>query len=210
MIVLFGGQKGGTGKSTISINVSALLASQGKDILVVDGNATQGTISNWCERRESTDLPQLTYVEKSGNLYKTLDSLRDKYDHVIVDTGGQDSKEFRTAMLAADILITPIYPNQADAETLVYLSTLIEQAQEMNSELKAYVVFSKVHSNPKVKAVRDTRKLIANLERFHVLDSKTVTRVSYSDSIAAGASAAEMGDKKAAIEIENLVKEVFS
>jgi chromosome partitioning protein len=99
MIVLFGGQKGGTGKSTISINVSALLASQGKDILVVDGNATQGTISNWCERRESTDLPQLTYVEKSGNLYKTLDSLRDKYDHVIVDTGGQDSKEFRTAML---------------------------------------------------------------------------------------------------------------
>jgi chromosome partitioning protein len=210
MIVLFGGQKGGTGKSTISINVSALLASQGKDILVVDGNATQGTISNWCERRESTDLPQLTYVEKSGNLYKTLDSLRDKYDHVIVDTGGQDSKEFRTAMLAADILITPIYPNQADAETLVYLSTLVEQAQEMNSELKAYVVFSKVHSNPKVKAVRDTRKLIGNLERFHVLDSKTVTRVSYSDSIAAGASAAEMGDKKAAIEIENLVKEVFS
>jgi carbon monoxide dehydrogenase subunit G len=80
----------------------------------------------------------------------------------------------------------------------------------MNSELKAYVVFSKVHSNPKVKAVRDTRKLIGNLERFHVLDSKTVTRVSYSDSIAAGASAAEMGDKKAAIEIENLVKEVFS
>ena len=210
MIVLFGGQKGGTGKSTISINVSALLASQGKDILVVDGNATQGTISNWCERRESTDLPQLTYVEKSGNLYKTLDSLRDKYDHVIVDTGGQDSKEFRTAMLAADILITPIYPNQADAETLVYLSPLIEQAQEMNGELKAYVVFSKVHSNPKVKAVEDTRKLIANLDRFHVLDSKTVTRVSYSDSIAAGASAAEMGDKKAAIEIENLVKEVFS
>jgi chromosome partitioning protein len=63
MIVLFGGQKGGTGKSTISINVSALLASQGKDILVVDGNATQGTISNWCERRESTDLPLETYIK---------------------------------------------------------------------------------------------------------------------------------------------------
>lgn len=210
MIILLGGQKGGTGKSTTSINIGALLASQGKDILMVDGNATQGTLSNWCARRELTDLPQLTYVEKSGNLYKTLDSLREKYDHVIVDTGGQDSKEFRTAMLAADVLITPVQPSQADAETLVYLASLIEQAQEMNENLQPYILLSRVHSNPKVKSASETRELVSSLELFTVLDTQIVDRTSYSGSMSAGASAAELGDKKAAKEINDLVEEVFS
>ncbi|GAC35650.1 AAA family ATPase [Paraglaciecola polaris] len=210
MIVLFGGQKGGSGKSTLAMNVGALLASQGKDVLMIDGNSTQGTLSNWAARRESTELPQLTYVEKSGNLYKTLDSLRSKYDHVIVDTGGQDSKEFRTAMLAADVMISPIKPTQADTETLVYVSSLIEQALEMNAELKCYIVVSQARPNPRIKAVEETRTLVSSLEFFSLLDSVIYTRKSYEDAVAAGASAAEMGDKKAAIEIENLVNEVFS
>lgn len=210
MIVLLGGQKGGSGKSTIAMNIGALLATRGQDVLMVDGNPTQGTLSNWCARRELTDLPQLTYVEKSGNIFKTLDSLRDKYDHVIVDTGGQDSKEFRTAMLAADVLLTPIKPTQADAETLVYVSTLVEQAQEMNADIKCYIVVSQARPNPKVKAVDETRELVAGLDLFSVTESVINNRKSYEDGVSAGASASEMGDKKAALEIESLVNEVFS
>jgi chromosome partitioning protein len=209
MIVLLGGQKGGSGKSTLSMNIGALLAERGLDILMIDGNATQGTMSNWCARREATDLPQLTYVEKSGNLYKTLDSLRDKYDHVIVDTGGQDSKEFRTAMIAADIMITPIKPTQADAETLVYVSSLIEQALELNPDLKRYIVVSQARPNPKVKAVEETRELVSGLSLFTVLNTVIHNRKSYEDAVAAGASASEMGDKKASAEINDLVEEVF-
>ena len=210
MIVLLGGQKGGSGKSTLAMNIGALLAYRGLDILMVDGNATQGTLSKWCARRETIELPQVTYVEKSGNLYKTLDSLRDKYDHVIVDTGGQDSKEFRTAMLAADIMISPIKPTQADAETLIYVSSLIEQVQEMNADLKCYIVISQARPNPRIKAVAETRESVSTLELFTVTESVINSRKSYEDAVSAGASATEMGDKKAAMEIESLVNEVFS
>lgn len=36
MIVLFGGEKGGTGKSTLATNLAVWLARQGRDVLLVD------------------------------------------------------------------------------------------------------------------------------------------------------------------------------
>jgi len=38
MIILIGGRKGGSGKSTITVNLSALLAKQGKDVIMVDAD----------------------------------------------------------------------------------------------------------------------------------------------------------------------------
>ena len=46
MIVVFGGEKGGTGKSTIATNMAAMLAMSGKDTLLLDTDR-QGTASAW-------------------------------------------------------------------------------------------------------------------------------------------------------------------
>ena len=43
MVILFGGQKGGTGKSTIATNLAAFLAMGGREVLLIDGNTEQGT-----------------------------------------------------------------------------------------------------------------------------------------------------------------------
>ena len=45
-IVLFGGEKGGTGKTTLATNMAAMLALQGKDVLLLDTDR-QGTASFW-------------------------------------------------------------------------------------------------------------------------------------------------------------------
>jgi chromosome partitioning protein len=210
MITLFGGLKGGSGKSTTSINVAAELAAQGKDVLLVDGNALQGTASNWAARREQNDkLPQITCIEKSGNLYKALIDLSDKYDEVIVDTGGQDSKEFRTALLAADLVVTPIAPTQPDAETLVFVSDLIEQAREINESLDAAILVTKAPANPAITVVSETRELVSGLHNMRLLDSVIFNRKAYSDSFPGGQSAGEIGNKKAADEIRRLVEEIY-
>jgi chromosome partitioning protein len=210
MITLFGGLKGGSGKSTTSINVAAELASQGKDVLLVDGNTLQGTASNWAARREQNDsLAQITCIEKSGNLYKSLIDLNEKYDEIIVDTGGQDSKEFRTALLAAHLVVTPIAPTQPDAETLVFVSELIDQAREINEALDAAILVTKAPANPATTVVAETRALVSGLDNMRLLDTVIFNRKAYSDSFPSGQSASEIGNKKAANEIKQLVEEIY-
>ena len=209
MITLLGGQKGGSGKSTIATNLAAALASQGKDVLLVDGNAAQGTASNWAARREETDLKPISCIEKSGNLYKSLLDLNSRYDEVIVDTGGQDSKELRTAMLAADLLITTIRPSQADAETLLFVADLVEQAKEINPELRAKILITNAPSHPAVKLVEETKALIKDLEGFEVINSVIYYRKIYQDAIPAGAGVVEMNNAKARLEVINLIEELY-
>lgn len=209
MITLVGGQKGGSGKSTLATNLAAALANQGKDVLLVDGNAAQGTASNWAARREDTGLKKISCIEKSGNLYKSLLDLKDRYDEVIVDTGGQDSKEFRTALLAADLFISPIRPSQADAETLIFVADLLEQAREMNPGLVAKLLITNAPSHPAVKLVEETKELVSDIEGFEVANSVIYYRKIYMDAIPAGAGVVEMDNAKARIEVINLIEELY-
>lgn len=113
MIICVGGQKGGTGKSTTAVCLAAWMAGQGKDVLLVDANSAQGTASNWAERRAANEaLPKVACVEKSGNIYETVRDLAKRYDDVIIDSGGQDSKELRTALPTSHLLLTPTKPSR--------------------------------------------------------------------------------------------------
>ena len=129
MILLFGGQKGGTGKSTIATNLATVFSQSEYDVLLIDGNPEQGTSANWASRRENLELSQVTCIEKSGNIKKSVEALAEKYDVIIIDTGGQDSQELRTAILIADIIITPVRPSQSDIETLPKMEELVEKAK---------------------------------------------------------------------------------
>ncbi len=51
MIVLVGGEKGGTGKTTLAINLAALRAIRGRDVLLVDTDP-QGSASGWVLTRD--------------------------------------------------------------------------------------------------------------------------------------------------------------
>lgn len=213
MIVLVGGQKGGTGKSTIATNLAVWLKKAGHDILIVDGNPTQATAANWVERRmENEGFDDIQCVEKSGNLNKVLRDLASKYDALVVDTGGQDSKEFRSALLAADMLITPIRPSPQDIETLGTVSELIEDAKMLNEDLIAKVVITFASTHPGVTLTDETKELLSELDEFELLDTVVHMRTPYVYASTDGAGVIEMDSSanKAKDEIESLAKELFS
>ena len=54
MIVLVGGEKGGTGKTTLATNLAALRAASGADVLLVDTDR-QGSASFWAATRDEND-----------------------------------------------------------------------------------------------------------------------------------------------------------
>ena len=209
MIVLFGGQKGGTGKSTLATNTAVCLALKGRSVLLVDGNVKQGTSSNWADRRESNELQGVSCIEKSGSLHKTLLDLSKKFDEVIVDTGGQDSKEFRTSLTAADVLVSPMSISQSDVETVVYLDGLIDEARDFNPELDARVILTKVKHHHKSSKVPANKSLITENTSLKVMEVLIGDREIYIDALPGGHGVMELNDKKAKSEIESLVAEIY-
>lgn len=103
MLLVIGGEKGGTGKTTIATNLAAMRVLTGRDVLLVDTDR-QSSASFWAEtRQEQGALPPIASVQKFGSKIRgDLLDLAKRYQDVIVDAGGQDSPELRAALTVAD------------------------------------------------------------------------------------------------------------
>src|SRR5690606_30018227 len=147
MIILIGGEKGGTGKTTIATNLSAWLAGSDRDVLLVDADR-QGTAQWWCDRRQEADgVPAIQCVQRYGKLQATIRDMASRFDDVIIDCGGQDSNELRSAMLVAEAMFIPVQASIVDLVTLEHVAELVESAQINNPELRAHVFLSKAPTN---------------------------------------------------------------
>ena len=99
MIVVVGNTKGGVGKSTIACNIATQLSIHKKDVCLVDVDR-QKTSATFVNSRDK-NLPKITCVQLKGDIFEPLKNLASKYDEIIVDAGGYDSVELRTAILAS-------------------------------------------------------------------------------------------------------------
>ena len=129
-VVLFGGEKGGTGKTTLATNMAAMLALAGRDVLLLDTDR-QGTASFWATVREEADVaPQISCVQKfSKGLATQIRDLAGRYDEIVIDAGGRDSMELRYALGVADRAYVPVQPFQFDIWTLQQMEELVEMAR---------------------------------------------------------------------------------
>ncbi|MGS1718604.1 division plane positioning ATPase MipZ, partial [Klebsiella pneumoniae] len=107
MITVIGSNKGGASKSTTATNIAIALALRGKDVCLLDADL-QSSAAKWHASREEADLlPRITLIQKYGNISQTLRQLDEKFDHVIVDVAGRNSRELANAGAVADIIIAP-------------------------------------------------------------------------------------------------------
>ena len=81
MIVLIGGEKGGTGKTTLATNLAQMRAARGRDVLLVDTDK-QESASAWASLRAEEGIePTITAVQKLGkNITRDLLDLAKRYD----------------------------------------------------------------------------------------------------------------------------------
>jgi chromosome partitioning protein len=210
MNILFGGEKGGTGKSTLATNLSVWLSRKKVDFVLVDADR-QGTSSNWVSARgiRFPDLPKINCVQRYGNIVSTVQDLANRYEHVIVDAAGRDSEELRSSLVVADILFSPIKASQSDLWTVEHLHELIKLSRAMNGKLKAFAVLSMASSNPKVSEAEQAKEMLAEYPEIALAKAIIRDRKAYRDAMCESKGVLEMSDEKAREEIENLAKEVF-
>jgi len=209
MIILIGSQKGGCGKSTTTASICAALAGQGKDIVLVDADR-QATAANWAnDRQQEENLPPVHCIQKYDNIRPTLIDLDKRYEYVVVDAAGRDSRELRTGMTAAHILIVPFRPSQPDLDTLPYMQEVITQAQDLNPDLQVFGLLTMNPTNPSVHEEAEAREYFKEFPIIQPLATMIYDRKVYRDSMSVGRGVTEMNNPKAKAEIETLLGEIL-
>jgi len=209
MIVLIGSQKGGCGKSTTAVNICAQLSKAGHDVVLVDADR-QCTSANWAMDRSATEsLPVVHCIQKYENIRDTLLDLDQRYEHVIVDAAGRDSRELRTGMTAAHILLVPFRPSQPDLDTLPNLQEIITQAKDLNPDLAVKGLITMAPTNPVVNETDEAREYLQDYPEIQLLSTIVRDRKVFRDAMSEGMGVVEMGNEKASQEIISLLKELF-
>lgn len=212
-VILFGGEKGGTGKTTLATNMAAMLALAGKDVLLLDTDR-QGTASFWATVREEAGVEaKVACVQKFGKgLATQVRDLAGRYDEVVIDAGGRDSMELRYALGVSERAYIPVQPFQFDIWTLQQMEELVEMAKGLNDDLQAFIVLNRVSSNPAVREDQETRDFLSeeNFQHLILVDSMLRDRIAFRKSARDGLSVVEWNqDKKAALEMNQLFEEVY-
>jgi chromosome partitioning protein len=211
MIILFASEKGGTGKSTLSTNISTVAAQQGKTVLLVDADM-QGTSALWALDRDRSNIsPKIPFTKEHGkSIHQKIKKIHRDYDMIFIDTGGRDSPEMRASMLIADKFYMPIRASQFDAWSLDKADELIHKALKHNNKLQSYAVINQAPTNPAVSEIEECREYLQDFD--HIKPCRTVIhdRIAFRKAAREGLSVTELKpkDNKATAEIMSLYKEI--
>ena len=226
-VVVVGGEKGGTGKTTIATNLAVCLARRGRDVMLLDTDL-QGSASDWTSVRDLyrdgqqqrmaleptyTDqlLPRVGSFQKFGSgLLHELKDMTHRYDEIIVDAGGRDNPELRSAMVIASVLVSPIQASTFDVWTVPRLDELYKQAAAINSDLRVLMVLNRGSTNAASQDSQRALELLSEFPHFSIARTELHNRVAYPRAAQKGMGVIESKeDDKAATEIESLFQEVY-
>ncbi|HEX3943928.1 MAG TPA: division plane positioning ATPase MipZ [Rhizomicrobium sp.] len=132
-IVVFGNEKGGSGKTTAAIHVAVALAREGRTVGVIDLDVRQRSFSRHLENRAewrlktSRDLPMPELLKLASNIAmedrtpafsELLASAAPRFEFLVIDTPGADTSLSRAGHAAADTLVTPLNDSFVDFDLL--------------------------------------------------------------------------------------------
>lgn len=196
-------RKGGAGKTTVATNLAVALSRKGSTLLVDTDD--QLSAFNWNEYRAD----KLSSLATLTNLSDAIKPHFDSYEYILIDMAGRDSELLREALLISDVLIVPTQPSILDLEILPYVANKVSQAQEINPDLKSYVVINRASSNYRNVEAVEAKKYIDGYPIFKLLDTVIHDRKVFRDAMLDGKAVIEMSDSKASDEINNLLSEIL-
>lgn len=192
-IIVVGNEKGGTGKSTVSMHLIVSLLKLGFKVGSLDLDARQGTLSRYIENRERSNIEKNTSLlvpqhlsllksthggkeqadmEDKENFSKALDHLKSN-QFLVIDTPGNDTTLSRYAHAKADTLITPINDSFIDLDMLVLLKN------ETLEIIKPSTYAEMVWEQKKQRAINNGRAIdwIVLRNRLSTLNARNKTQI---------------------------------
>jgi chromosome partitioning protein len=205
MITVVATLKGGTGKSTVSFNLSVWLASHGFKVQVIDLDPQQTLVDVITIRSEEGYEPQLS-------VGTGINKVKKKKDHqTIVDVGTADIEALKEAVKRADRVIIPVPPSQADVWSTQRFLGIVEGVvnSKKSPELLAFV--NKADTNPAIRETNETQEALRQLPGMKIVMARLGNRTVFRRSFSEGLAVFELEPRsKAATEMNALATVLFS
>ena len=203
-IIAIVGNKGGAGKTTLSVNLAAGISNQ-SSIAVIDADP-QGSSLQW--RAIAGDNVNFPVYAATFSLKQQAESYSSKNDFVLIDCPPSvKSPQSISVLEFADVAIIPVQPSPMDLWATVHIERAISEARETNPELKALLVINQLESRTTLsKLVREVLNEIA----LPVADTAIRRRAIYRNSALEGKSVYGVGKRgaDAVEELNSLIQEV--
>lgn len=205
MIISILNQKGGTGKTTLAVNVVREYKLRGLDSLLVDSDS-QGSALRWHERSNG-ELIDLTCLPVT-TMDKDIIKFTKNYNRIVIDGIPSMSALTLCAVKAANVILIPVQPSCYDIWATEDLVRLVKERIEMTEgKTRAAFIVSRM-----IKGTNIGKEVYGQLETLGlpVFKSGTTQRVAYAATVNYGHSVVDAEGKSldAKKEIELIVNEI--
>ncbi|MBS0002684.1 MAG: AAA family ATPase [Thioalkalivibrio sp.] len=206
MLTVIGNLKGGTGKSTVAFNLALWSLGNKRKVLAVDLDP-QATLTDVIRVRDEEGYQPA--LDLSQSLDEAIQA-GEQYDEVIVDVGPSDLGTMYAAILAADQVVIPVPPSQADVWST---HRFVKKIQELRGERSSPEIIGFINRADTHQAVRESDETFGALgmiEGLRAVRPRLGQRMAFRRSFSEGLSVQELEHRsKAAIELEDLAKTIF-
>jgi len=205
-VIALAGNKGGSGKTTLAINLSGALARRGR-VVLLDADP-QGSCIHW--RRATDGEGPVPVLAAADDVSGAVTAQRDGNDYLLIDCPPSiDAPQTLAALSLADKVLIPVIPSPLDIWAGLQVEPVLKRAAEGNPTLQALLVINQLE--PRTRLSQLARHALGELG-LPTAATAIRRRMAYRRAVLEGRSVMEMGRRgaEAAREIEQLIGELVN
>ncbi|MBF0590443.1 MAG: AAA family ATPase, partial [Magnetococcales bacterium] len=197
--------KGGSGKTTLTLNLARALQKRGNRVLIMDSDP-QGTAREWRQRgEEGQEQPTLVAVDRPI-IDKEVPGLSHAFDVIMIDGAAKLEQMGVSALKVADLVLIPVRPSGPDIWAAASLIELIQTRQQITGGQPAasWVITQQKQGT---RLADDVERTLAEFN-LPVLPHRISDRVAFVETMTRGATVMEGNDAKAKKEINHITNDI--
>ena len=198
-------QKGGTGKTTLSINLARAFA-ETATVMLLDADS-QGSAQDWADSQPQQLINLDVRAAEPGRLLQDVRLLASQYSWVIIDGPPGITRTSADAVRAADVVLIPAKASPFDVWAASDIVAAVKARQE-TAEGKPLAAFVITMTRPRTRLGRQIDDALAEYG-LPTLQSRTTERVAYPMTAIEGKSVLDGGDRTARNEILAMRDEIW-
>jgi chromosome partitioning protein len=196
-------QKGGVGKTTLSVHLATALAGLGR-VLLIDADPQHSAL-DWAAQREADSLFNVIGLPKPI-LHRQIGALGADYDWVIIDGPPRVNELARSAIAASDLVVTPVQPSPYDVWAAKDIVDIVRECEISRPEVLSCFLINRLVPNTTLAG--EVTDALAEFD-LPILSTIIRNRTEYAKSARLGLTALETEPNgQAAAEIRKLTTEI--